>query len=92
MKNVVTITETKARLSEIISRVQYNGDEIIVTKNGKEVAVIIPAHKISNFKEKDADGLLSAAGALSDIDDEVDKITSYIYEARDREYSRKVSL
>ena len=39
MKKVITITETKAKLSEIINAVQHNGVEVVITKNGKEVAI-----------------------------------------------------
>ena len=60
MKKVITITETKAKLSEIINAVQHNGEEVVITRNGKEVAIIIPADKISLIKEKDIEGLLCA--------------------------------
>lgn len=39
----VGIREFKAQLSELVGRVQFRGDTIAVTKNGKRVAVLVPA-------------------------------------------------
>ena len=37
------IREFKAQLSEFVGRVQFAGETIAVTKNGKRVAVLVPA-------------------------------------------------
>lgn len=39
----VGIREFKAQLSELVGRVQFRGETIAVTKNGKRVAVLVPA-------------------------------------------------
>jgi len=42
MNNEFTLTEAKSKFSEIINRIIYQKERIIVTKNGKKVAMVIP--------------------------------------------------
>jgi prevent-host-death family protein len=89
MDNLFTVSEAKAKFSEIINRIIYKKDRIIVTKKGKKVAMVIP---LENNQEDPANGLLRAKGALSDIDKDIDEMVNSIYEARNKEKGREVKL
>ncbi len=89
MDNLFTVTEAKAKFSEIINRIIYKKDRIIVTKKGKKVAMVIP---LEDNQEDSANGLLKAKGALSDIDKDIDEMVNSIYEARNKEKGREVKL
>lgn len=42
LSNPVGTRELKARLSEYVAEVQYQGKHVHVTKNGKPAAVVVP--------------------------------------------------
>jgi len=89
MRSVYTITEAKARFSEIISRLIFRKEKIVLTKKGKEVAVIMPFDKYQQL-EKKGRGLIEARGALAGLDQEIDEMCEAIYEERKKEKSREV--
>lgn len=64
---VNTITEAKAHLSEIIARVQQ-GDEVIIKKAGKPVAII---NKYDPQRMKRAPGALKGQIVIADDFDEL---------------------
>lgn len=92
MKENYTLTEAKARLSEIINRLIYHKNNIMITKKGKRVAVIMPFETYQNLEKGQSKGLILAYKALEDIDKEVDEMCNLIYSEREREKSRKVLL
>jgi len=91
MRSVFTITEAKARLSELISRLIYRNEKIVLTKKGKKVAVIMPFEEYQEWDKKGG-GLIKARGALAGLDREIDEMSAAIYEERNRERSREVAL
>jgi len=91
-KENFTLTEAKARLSEIINRLIYHKSNIMITKKGKRVAVIMPFETYQNLKKGQSKGLILAYKALEDIDKEVDEMCDLIYREREREKSRQVLL
>ena len=84
-----SISEAKAKFSEIINRVIYKNERIIVTKKGKKVAMVIP---LVQDREDVNEGLLRGKGALAELDHEIDEMIDSIYEARNEETGRKVDL
>jgi len=91
MRNVYTITEGKARLSELISRLIYRKEKIVLTKKGKEVAVIMPFEEYQELGKKGG-GLIKARGILAGLDREIDEMNEAIYEEREKEKTREVAL
>ena len=89
MDNVFTLTEAKSKFSEIINRIIYRKERIIVTKNGRKVALVIPVEENSLIE---AEGLIQAQGALADMDDDIDEMVQSIYAARRAEKGRGVDL
>ncbi len=92
MKEIFTLTEAKARLSEIINRLIYHKNNIVITKKGKRVAVIMPFEEYQNLEKGQSKGLILASKALEDVDKDVDEMCNLIYSEREREKSRKVLL
>ena len=43
-------------------------------------------------KDKKEDGLIKAEGALAGLEDSIEKMVDFIYEAREKEMSRVVNL
>jgi prevent-host-death family protein len=92
MKDVVTITEAKAKLSEIINRVIIRKDTISITRKGKPAAVLLPIEEYENLHNSKKSGLIRAKGILAGLDEEIERMTESIYENREKETSRPVSL
>ena len=89
MEKVFSLSEAKSKFSEIINRIIYKKETILITKKGKKVAVILPIDELKKYEDK---GLIQAKGALADLDDSVDKMVGRIYESRKLEKSREVKL
>jgi len=51
MSKTLPISEVKARLPELVSRVAEREDEIIVTRNGKPAAVLVGYDEYERLKE-----------------------------------------
>ena len=88
MHRIYTLSEAKAKFSEIINLVYFKNEKVTITKKGKAVAVI---SSIAEMSEK-GDGLILATSALSEMDDILDDMVGHIYEARNKEKDRRVSL
>ncbi len=48
MIRTVSISDAKSHLSELVGRIMYAGDNIVVERHGKAVAVMIP---IEDYRE-----------------------------------------
>lgn len=88
----VTITEAKARLSELVGRLLYRSEKIFITRKGKRVAVILPMPMYEKLAERDPSGLLAAASALAALDAEVEAMEEALLVERAREKGREVDL
>jgi prevent-host-death family protein len=85
-----TLTEAKAKFSELISRVYFGKEKFTITKKGKAVALVFPVSEIKN--EREEEGLICAKGALSKFDTEMDELVVNIYADRKTAKDRKVDL
>ena len=45
MQSIITLTEAKAKFSELINRIIFKKETFVVTKKGRKVAVVIPVEK-----------------------------------------------
>ena len=85
-----TLTEAKAKFSELISRVHFGKEKFTITRKGKAVALVSPVSEVNN--EGDEEGLICAKGVLSELDEEVDELIADIYENREKATDRKVEI
>jgi len=51
MSKTLTLSEAKARLSELVAAVEHTEEELIITKNGRPAAVLISAEEFDSWKE-----------------------------------------
>lgn len=51
MAKILPISEVKARLPELVTRVQERDDEVVVTRNGKPAAVLVNYAEYESLKE-----------------------------------------
>jgi len=85
------LTEAKAKLSSIISRVIFAREKITIRKKGKNVAVVLPYEDyVQKWAEtENSKGLLLAKGALAELED-FDQFVEGIYQARKKSIDRAV--
>lgn len=69
----VSIQDLRAHVSDAVSRVTYREERIIITRNGKAVAALIPIEDLE---------------FLESLDDQVDQETSQAIEAGRAEFQR----
>ena len=89
--NTYTLTTAKAKLSAIISKIEHERKRVFITRRGRNVAVIIPFENYELHERGKRGGLISAKGALADLD-ELDDFVDHIYEEREREIDREVTI
>ncbi|MBN1850506.1 MAG: type II toxin-antitoxin system Phd/YefM family antitoxin [Deltaproteobacteria bacterium] len=85
------LTEAKAKLSSIISRVIFAHERITIKRKGRNVAVVVPYEDyIQKWTESDKnEGLIAAKGALADME-ELNNFIDDIYRARRESTERSV--
>lgn len=92
MSEAIPFTEVKARLSELVDRVWREHDRVVVTRNGRPVAVLISPDELEGLEEtldllSDEDVRASLRRAKAQ--DEADQAEILTYdEARERFLSR----
>ncbi|RJQ52558.1 MAG: type II toxin-antitoxin system Phd/YefM family antitoxin [Desulfobacteraceae bacterium] len=72
---ILSLSEAKMKLSELVDRVHSTDEEIIITKNGKPAAVLISPDEFENWKETieikaDTDLMKEIKAGLSELKDE----------------------
>ena len=90
MTQTYTLTEAKAKLSELISRVHFGNEKFTITRKGKAVAIVTPINE--NLDGGNEEGLLRARGALSDHDDVIDELVETVYLNREKVSDRAVEI
>ncbi len=51
MSKTLTLSEVKARLSELVATVEKTEEELVITRNGRPAAVLISAEEFESWKE-----------------------------------------
>ena len=79
----INVAEAKKRLSDLLGRVAYGGETVLITRRGRPMARLVP-HDLQD------DGLAKVRGWLDDKDpffDHVDRIVAARARHRPRAYS-----
>ena len=71
----ITLTEAKAKFSELINRIIFNKEKIYISKKGKHV----PLEEVEEDKEE---GLILAKQGLAGLENEINEMEDIIYKAR----------
>jgi prevent-host-death family protein len=94
----VSSATAKANLSELLSRVAWGGERIVIERRGKPVAAIVSTADLQQLEKSSAPeaqprGALALVGLWSDIPQgEIDEMVKAIYEDRERSTQRPVKL
>ncbi len=48
----ISITEARSRLGELVDIVHYQGEGVMLTKSGKPVAALVPAHLFAEWIDR----------------------------------------
>jgi prevent-host-death family protein len=60
----ISIADLRTRLGDLVSRVSYKHDRVVITKHGKPVAALISASDMEKFQElEDLNGVQAAKAA-----------------------------
>ncbi|MCP4750164.1 MAG: type II toxin-antitoxin system Phd/YefM family antitoxin [Proteobacteria bacterium] len=91
MDQFYSLSEAKAKFSEIINRIIFRNERFVITKKGKAVAQVSPICQSED--DGSQEGLIRARGCLDDLsENDIDEIVEQIYETRYSETDRKVGL
>lgn len=100
----ISISEARAKLGELVNQVRYRGGGIMLTKNGEEVAAIVPAHLLTRWQEEEKrflDSLRSIQEGFAEIygeltEEEAEELAAQLIqesrEARAREQQESANL
>jgi prevent-host-death family protein len=99
MAKSFSTADVKARFSEMISKVVYGHDRLVVLRRGKPVAALVSLQDLRRLEELDAaekrpadvHPIMRAFGGWADRDD-LDALVDEIYEDRGNATGREVSL
>ncbi len=80
IRKTISVAEAKKHLSELLGRVAYGGEQIVITKRGKPLARLVPA-------TAESEHLADAKGWLDNEDDFFNTIDQII-EHRDKHIPR----
>jgi prevent-host-death family protein len=84
MDRVLGVTEARSRFGEIVDKVQYQGDTVVLEKNGKPAAAIIPFALFEKFlKNREAafQVITEVQEQNKDLDMSEDELLDFINEA-----------
>lgn len=92
MDQIYSLSEAKAKFSEIINRVIFRSERFVITKKGRAVARVSPIGQNENGNGIQ-EGLIQAQGCLGDIGaGDLDGMVEQIYEARRSETDRAIDI
>ncbi len=65
--SAVPVAEARGRFADLLSRVAYGGERMVITRHGKPLAALIPAEDLQLLERLEDEGDIRAAqGALSE--------------------------
>ncbi len=86
------VADLKRRFSEVLARVELNGDQVLVVRRGRRVAVLAPLDSVAAAgAARPRRGLAAAVGAWEGFED-VDRFLLEVRAARDGATDRGVAL
>jgi len=101
MTRALGTAEIKARLSEIINRVAFGRERLIVLRRGKPIAALVSVHDLRQLEALDTAGsgsenenhhpVMRAFGGWADRAD-LDELLAEIYADREAATGREVAL
>lgn len=84
MERVLGVTEVRSRFGEIVDKVQYQGDTVVLEKNGKPAAVLISFALFEKFlKSREAayQAIVEVQEQNQELEMSEDELLAFINEA-----------
>ncbi len=92
MSSEIGVAEVKRRFSEFLTRVEIQGERVLIRRRGRTVAALVPVGEMPAVDEpqgKGARGILAAAGAFED-EEEWEAFLKATRRARSNARDRKI--
>jgi prevent-host-death family protein len=69
MAHEVPVTQARAELAELINRVVYGGERVVVTRHGKPLVALVSAADLRRLEESEppADEVISTVSVVRDL-------------------------
>ena len=94
----VSAAQAKAHFSSLVAEVAFAGHHVVIERRGRPMAAIVSMADLENLQHEGSGafqpkGALALVGAWSDVPDEIiDSMLADIYESRERDMGRPVTL
>ncbi|OEU94492.1 prevent-host-death protein [Streptomyces abyssalis] len=66
----IPVTQARAALADLINRVVYGGERVVVTRHGKPLVALVSAADLAKLEELNAaaeDGVISTVSTVRDV-------------------------
>ncbi|AXK37349.1 type II toxin-antitoxin system Phd/YefM family antitoxin [Streptomyces armeniacus] len=66
----IPVTQARADLAELINRVVYGGERVVVTRHGKPLVALVSAadlERLEALSEAEQDGVISTVSSVRDL-------------------------
>ena len=51
MRREIPVTQARADLAELVNRVAYSGERVVLTRHGKSMAALVPAEDLERLEQ-----------------------------------------
>ena len=100
MAKKIGSADAKAHFAELVSRVEYRGERVIIERRGKPVAALVSVEDLQSLRspqegqpEAVPQQPLALEGIWAEVgDEEIDAMVEHIYATRERDLGRPVSI
>jgi prevent-host-death family protein len=98
MTKKISTAEAKAKFSALVAEVADGGQHVVIERRGKDMAALVSISDLDYLEQgrmlsSNPRGALSLVGAWKDLpENDLDKLISDIYNDRQRDTGRSVSL
>ena len=66
----IPVTEARAQFAELVNRVGYGGEEIVLTRHGKPLVALVPAKNLRNQQNPASEQVLDLTSTRGSTRDE----------------------
>jgi prevent-host-death family protein len=64
MAREIPVTQARAELAELVNRVGYGGERVVLTRHGKPLAALVPASDLDILEPGDSAEVISATSRI----------------------------
>ncbi|WP_037918492.1 type II toxin-antitoxin system Phd/YefM family antitoxin [Actinacidiphila yeochonensis] len=68
MAHDVPVTQARAQLAELVNRVVYGGEQVVLTRHGKPLVALVSAADLERLRELDARAESLTTSVLSSVE------------------------